>query len=82
MKFHNNATCSHSSAYQANTPNINISKYCNNKAGIFYMSQVIVLQIQKVSRTFTKANLRPKNFSLGLIMPKVIFYECLGYFLC
>ena len=27
-----------------------------------------------------KANLRPKNFSLGLIRPKISFYECLGYF--
>ena len=40
----------------------------------------IVLPIQKVSQTFIKANLRPKNFCLGLIRPKVSFYKCLGYF--
>ena len=47
------------------------------------------LPIQKVSQTFMKANLRPKNFCLGLIKnfclglirPKVSFYKCLGYFL-
>ena len=43
--------------------------------------QVIVSPIQKVSQTFIKANLRPKNFCLGPIRPKVGFYECLGYFL-
>ena len=42
--------------------------------------QVIVLPIKKVSKTFINANLRPKNFSLGLIRPKISFYECLGYF--
>ena len=31
--------------------------------------------------TFIKANLRAKNFCLGLIRPKVSFYACLGYFL-
>ena len=35
--------------------------------------QVIVSLIQKVSLTFIKANLRPKNFCLGLIRPKVSF---------
>ena len=35
--------------------------------------QVIVSPIQKVSQTFLKANLRPKNFCLGLIRPKVSF---------
>ena len=35
--------------------------------------QVIVSPIQKVSSTFLKANLRPKNFCLGLIRPKVSF---------
>ena len=35
-------------------------------ADIFYRSQVIVLPIQKVSLTFMKANLRRKNFCLGL----------------
>ena len=28
-----------------------------------------------------KANFRPKNLCLGLIRPKVSFYEYLGYFL-
>ena len=49
----------------------------------------IVLPIEKVSQTFIKANLRPKNFCLGLIKnfclglirPKVSSYKCLGYFL-
>ena len=49
----------------------------------------IVLPIEKVSQTFIKANLRPKNlclgliknFCLGLIRPKISFYKCLGYFL-
>ena len=57
----------------------------------------IVLPIQKVSQTFIKVNLRPKNFCLGLIKnfclglfknfclglirPKVSFNKCLGYFL-
>ena len=36
-----------------------------------HRSQVIVLPIQKVSLTFIKANLRPRNFSLGLIRPKI-----------
>ena len=31
--------------------------------------------------TLIKVNLSPKNFSLGLIRPKVSFYACLGYFL-
>ena len=30
---------------------------------------------------FIKANLRPKNFCLGLVRPKVSFDGCLGYFL-
>ena len=46
-----------------------------------HRSQLIVLPIQKVSQTFIKANLRPKSFCLGVIGPKVSFYECLGYFL-
>ena len=49
----------------------------------------IVLPIQKVSQTLIKANLRPKNFCLGLLKnfilgltrPKVSLYKCLGYFL-
>ena len=49
-------------------------------AGTKHRSQVIVLPIQKVSQTLVKANLRPKNFCLGLIRPKVIFYKCLEYF--
>ena len=48
-----------------------------------YRSRVIVLPIQKVSQTLIKANLRPKNFCLGLIKkfclglirPKVSFYN-------
>ena len=46
-----------------------------------HRSQVIVLPIQEVSQTYIKANLRPENFCLGLIRPKVSFYECLRYFL-
>ena len=48
-----------------------------------HRSRVIVLQIQKVSQRLIKANLRPKNFCLGLIKnfclglirPKVSFYN-------
>ena len=50
-------------------------------AGTKHRSQVIVLPIQKVSQPLVKANLRPKNFCLGLIRPKVSFYKWLGYFL-
>ena len=48
-------------------------KYRSQVTG--YLSQVIVLPIQKVSQTLVKANLRPKNFCLGLIRPKVSFYN-------
>ena len=42
-------------------------------AGLKYRSQVIVLPIQKVSQTLVKANLRPKNFCLGLcFVPAVL----------
>ena len=34
-----------------------------------HRSQVIVLPIQKVSQTLVKANLRTKNFCVGLIRP-------------
>ena len=49
-------------------------------------SHVMVLPIQKVSQTLLKANLRPKNIFLGLIRPKVSFWDtkvskCLEYFL-
>ena len=45
-------------------------------------SQIIVLPIQRVKTILNiKTNLRPKNVCLGLIRPKVSFYECLGYFL-
>ena len=50
-------------------------------AGFLCRSQVIGLLTQKVSQTLVKANLRPKNFCLGLIRPKVSFYKCLGHFL-
>ena len=50
-------------------------------AGTKHRSQALVLPVQKVSQTLVKANLRPKNFCLGLIRPKVSFYKCLGYFL-
>ena len=40
-----------------------------------------VLLTQKVFQTLVKANLRPKNFCLGIIRLKVSFYKCLGYFL-
>ena len=40
-------------------------------------SQVILLPIQRVK---TILNIH-KNVCLGLIRPKVTFYECLGYFL-
>ena len=46
-------------------------KYRSQVTG--HLSQVIVLPIQKVSQTLVKANLRPKNFCLGLIRPKVSF---------
>ena len=38
-----------------------------------HLSQAIVLPIQKVCQTLAKANLRPKNFCLGLFRPKVSF---------
>ena len=37
-------------------------------AGTKHRSQVIVLPIQKVSSTFIKANLRPKQKFLGLML--------------
>ena len=59
------------------------------KHGPLLWTESIVLAIQKVSQTFRKAKLRPKNFCfgliknfcLGLIRPKGSFYKCLGYFL-
>ena len=62
-------------------PQTEIINKWSTTAGLKYKSQVIVLPIQKVSLTFIKANLiTPKNLCLGLIRPKVSFYECLGYF--
>ena len=40
-----------------------------------------LLLTQKVFQTLVKANLRPKNFCLGIIRLKISFYKCLGYFL-
>ena len=47
-----------------------------------HSSQVIVFNTNTESiLTFIKANLRPKNFCLGLIRPEVRIYKCLEYFL-
>ena len=44
------------------------------------MSQVIVLPIQKISEALVKANLRPKNFCLGLTLPFTSVWDtfCIG----
>jgi len=48
-----------------------------------YSSQVTVFNTNTESiLTFIKANLRPKNFCLGLIRPEVRIYKCLEYLLC
>ena len=50
----------------------NLGQFCFNPcqfgAGTKHRSQVIVLPIQKVSSTFIKANLRPKQMFLGLML--------------
>jgi len=43
-------------------------------AGTARGSRVVVLPVQGVSWAFIRANLRPKNFCLGLITPKVSFF--------
>ena len=42
---------------------------------MIHRSQVIVLPIQRLSLMFTDADIRPKNFYLGPVKPKVSFNE-------
>ena len=49
-------------------------------AGTKHRSQVIVLPIQKASQILVKANLRPKNFCLGLRLDFTTIWDtfCIG----